>query len=338
MRRILVLVLLISLSASVSSGAHSQDSIQSTQEGQARAEESDCWIGSQKYEVDGVPNWHTAPTLAIDPEKTYLATLLTSAGEIVVELDVQDAPIAANNFICLARSGYYNSTSFHRVAEDFFIQGGDPTGTGLGTPGYVVPSDPTTGPYPAGAVALANKAPDENGAQFFIAATDLTGQIPEHYPVFGRVISGLETVVEVSRGSAEPNERGEVSAPRNPTIIDEVQIQVIEDEIGPPIAPITPTPIVEATPPLVLIGKDIAYDPTTLTIQAADEPVTITFENVGAAEHDFVIDALEIHVVAMPGETVDIVIPAGTAPGTYDFYCSVPGHKEAGMVGTLVVE
>lgn len=87
-----------------------------------------------------------------------------------------------------------------------------------------------------------------------------------------------------------------------------------------------------------LIAKDIAFDPTEITIAASDLPVTITMENTGAAEHDFVIDALDIKVVSAPGETVEIEIPAGTAPGEYQYYCSVPGHKEAGMVGTLIVE
>ncbi len=89
---------------------------------------------------------------------------------------------------------------------------------------------------------------------------------------------------------------------------------------------------------IVLEAKDIAFEPTELTIKAANEPVTIKMENTGAAMHNFTIDSLNISVDVQPGETVDIVIPAGTAPGTYDFYCNVPGHKEAGMVGKLTVE
>ena len=87
-----------------------------------------------------------------------------------------------------------------------------------------------------------------------------------------------------------------------------------------------------------LDAKDIAFVPTEITINASDEPVTIKMKNTGAALHNFSIDSLKIDVDVNPGETVDIVIPAGTAPGTYDFYCNVPGHKEAGMVGTLVVK
>ncbi|HET9660307.1 MAG TPA: cupredoxin domain-containing protein, partial [Thermomicrobiales bacterium] len=96
------------------------------------------------------------------------------------------------------------------------------------------------------------------------------------------------------------------------------------------------TPFVKVIPELD--AKDIAFVPTEITVDAADEPVTIKMENTGAALHNFSIDSLDISVDVNPGETVDVVIPAGTAPGTYDFYCNVPGHKEAGMVGTLTVE
>ncbi len=86
-----------------------------------------------------------------------------------------------------------------------------------------------------------------------------------------------------------------------------------------------------------LDAKDIAFVPTELTIHAEDEPVTIKLKNTGAALHTFSIDSLKIDVDVSPGETVDVVIPKGTAPGTYEFYCDIPGHKEAGMVGTMVV-
>jgi plastocyanin len=89
---------------------------------------------------------------------------------------------------------------------------------------------------------------------------------------------------------------------------------------------------------LVLDIKDIFFEPTTITVQASDLPVTIAMENTGGAPHNFTIDALNIDVDVDPGKTVEVVIPAGTAPGTYDFYCNVPGHREAGMVGTLVVQ
>ena len=106
--------------------------------------------------------------------------------------------------------------------------------------------------------------------------------------------------------------------------------------VASPAASPVASPVGDET--IKLEAVDIAFIPTELTISAADEPVTIKMENTGAALHNFAIDSLDIDVDVNPGETVDVVIPAGTAPGTYDFYCNVPGHKEAGMVGVLVVE
>jgi cyclophilin family peptidyl-prolyl cis-trans isomerase/uncharacterized cupredoxin-like copper-binding protein len=315
-----------------------------------------CWTGDQETTIEGVRGWTEPPAMMIDPDAIYVATISTTKGKIIFELDAANAPIATNNFVCLTNAGYYDGTDFHRISSDFLIQGGDATGTGTGTPGYVVPSDPTTGNYPAGSVALAGAKPGENGAQFFIAVTDLTGRIPDDYPVFAQVISGQDVVTEISRAPVETNPRGEPSQPIDPTTIESIEVTQQEDEVGPPLptgdttptAQPAPAGTVEAAPTvslpptevtvIELHAKDIAFVPTELTIEAADEPVTIRMLNTGAALHDFSIDALDISVSANPGETVDIVIPAGTAPGVYDFYCNVPGHKEAGMVGKLIVK
>jgi cyclophilin family peptidyl-prolyl cis-trans isomerase/plastocyanin len=322
---------------------------------------TDCWATDQSDEQPGAPAWSDAPAMVIDPTVDYIATISTEIGDIVIELDPEQAPIATNNFYCLASAGYYDGTEFHRISADFLIQGVDPTGTGTGMPGYVVPSDPTTGPYPAGSLALANRDPDENGAQFFIAVTDLTGQIPDEYPVFGQVISGMDVVSEISQGAVELNPRGELSAPQDPVTILNIEVGIVEEELGPalptpsptssPSPPPTPTLVPSPTPRptqeasqtavigtgITLIAKDIAFDPKTMMIQASELPTTIIMENTGAAVHDFVIDELDLKVTANPGETVEFEIPAGTAAGEYQFYCSIPGHKEAGMTGTLTV-
>ncbi len=314
-------------------------------------EENDCWTAGQTANT-GL-SWTEPPAMTIDRSSTYIATITTSEGTIMLELDAADAPLATNNFLCLADAGYYDGTIFHRISSDFLIQAGDRTGTGTGTPGYTIPSDPTTGSYPEGAIALANSKPDHNGSQFSITAADLTGKIPDDYPVFGQVIVGQEIVMEISRGAVDFNPRGEHSQPVDPVTIDSIEITRQDDELGPPlptmpsISDATPTPaatpISVTTPPqkaaigISLDAKDIAFDPTQITIKAADEPVTIKMENTGAALHNFTIDSLNISVDVQPGETVDVVIPAGTAAGTYDFYCDIPGHKEAGMVGTLIV-
>ena len=113
-------------------------------------------------------------------------------------------------------------------------------------------------------------------------------------------------------------------------------VGTVEAATGSPSASPAASPAAAGT--IELDAKDIAFVPTEITINASDEPVTIKMKNTGAALHNFSIDSLKIDVDVNPGETVDIVIPAGTAPGTYDFYCNVPGHKEAGMVGTLIVK
>lgn len=127
----------------------------------------ECWSSGDVLVDGGFPGWSVPPAMVIDPAEQYVATISTTQGEIVIELDAANAPIATNNFVCLAEAGYFDGADFHRIADGMFIQGGDPTGTGAGTPGYVLPSDPTTGEYPAGAIALANAQPDQNGAQFF---------------------------------------------------------------------------------------------------------------------------------------------------------------------------
>ena len=137
--------------------------------------------------------WSSPPTTIIDPDQSYTATLQTTAGAITVALDAANAPIATNNFICLALAGYYTGTDFHRIFAGTLIQGGDPTGTGTGNPGYTVPSDRTTGSYPVGSVAMANAAPDRNGSQFFITTVPCSWLDGKHV-VFGQVTEGMDVV------------------------------------------------------------------------------------------------------------------------------------------------
>ncbi len=129
--------------------------------------------------------------------------------------------------------------------------GGDPSGTGLGTPGYTIPSDPTLGPYPIGAVAMANALPNQNGSQFFIAAADLTASIPANYPVFGQVIGGIEVVQAISQGAVQAQTDGEQSKPVEPTTVLSVAVQNAtagSTAAGPVVAAPTQTPVVAAQP------------------------------------------------------------------------------------------
>jgi cyclophilin family peptidyl-prolyl cis-trans isomerase len=130
------------------------------------------------------------PAQTIDRGATYTATLETSCGEIVIALDPRRAPAAVNNFVFLAREGFYDGLSFHRVVAGFVIQGGDPEGTGQGGPGYVFEDELPVDGYPPGTVAMANAGPDTNGSQFFVVTGDASA-LPNAYTRFGRVTRGL---------------------------------------------------------------------------------------------------------------------------------------------------
>jgi cyclophilin family peptidyl-prolyl cis-trans isomerase len=136
----------------------------------------------------------------IDSAKTYSATIATSLGDIVVELDDETAPGAVDNFVSLARFKFFDGLSFHRVAAGFVIQGGDPLGTGFGDPGYTFPDElPTSSDvYGAGALAMANSGPNTNGSQWFIVLDDQARQILQPlYTKFGQVTSGMEVVAAI---------------------------------------------------------------------------------------------------------------------------------------------
>ncbi|KPL82902.1 peptidylprolyl isomerase [Thermanaerothrix daxensis] len=133
--------------------------------------------------------------MVINPTRQYTATLKTEKGDIVIRLYADKAPFTVNNFVFLARNGWYNGVTFHRVIPDFVAQTGDPTGTGLGGPGYQFPNeiDPNLKYDRAGIVGMANAGPNTNGSQFFItyqALPDLDG----NYPIFGEVISGMDVL------------------------------------------------------------------------------------------------------------------------------------------------
>jgi cyclophilin family peptidyl-prolyl cis-trans isomerase len=140
------------------------------------------------------------PDFEIDENNLYSVTIATERGTIVAELDPQLAPNTVNNFVSLAKSGYYNKTTFHRVEPGFVIQGGDPEGTGRGGPGYKFADEPVKGDYTQGALAMANAGPDTNGSQFFVCLDDLTGRLPKQYNLFGHVTEGLDTVLATQKG------------------------------------------------------------------------------------------------------------------------------------------
>jgi peptidyl-prolyl cis-trans isomerase B (cyclophilin B) len=140
------------------------------------------------------------PANEIDADTIYTVTIKTERGTIVADLDPQLAPRTVNNFVSLARKGFYDGLSFHRVVPGFVIQGGDPDGTGAGGPGYRFPDEPVRGEYIAGALAMANAGPDTNGSQFFICLEDLTGRLDKKYNLFGHVTSGMDAVLATRKG------------------------------------------------------------------------------------------------------------------------------------------
>src|ERR1700716_458846 len=136
----------------------------------------------------------------IDPAKKYTATITTDKGDIVMSLDPARAPKSVNNFVFLARDGFYDGLTFHRVVDDFVIQGGCPEGTGRGGPGYRFEDEPVQGEYIAGALAMANAGPNTNGSQFFICTVDDRHKLAKSYNLFGQVIKGMDVVPQIQQG------------------------------------------------------------------------------------------------------------------------------------------
>jgi cyclophilin family peptidyl-prolyl cis-trans isomerase len=132
------------------------------------------------------------PAHEIDDNALYRATVTTDRGTMVMDLDPQLAPTSVNNFVALARRGFYDGLTFHRVVPEFVIQGGCPQGTGTGDAGYKFADEPVQNEYTVGAVAMANAGPDTNGSQFFVCIDDCRSKLSKDYNLFGYVVEGLD--------------------------------------------------------------------------------------------------------------------------------------------------
>ncbi len=161
------------------------------------------------------------PDLEINVNKTYTAIIHTTVGDIEIALDTKGTPITANNFIHLSKSDFYNNVIFHRVIPGFMIQGGDPTGTGMGGPGYKFDDEPFTGEYKRGTIAMANSGKNTNGSQFFIMHADYP--LPKNYVIFGQVVNGLDTVDKIATAKTIRDGR-ENSTPEIPVKMTSVEI------------------------------------------------------------------------------------------------------------------
>lgn len=180
--------------------------------------------GDQKQTTIMNDQMPAAPETSLDPNKSYQATLKTSKGDIVVELNAGQTPITVNNFVTLARKDFYNNTIFHRVINGFMIQGGDPKGDGTGGPGYQFDDEPFAGEYTRGTIAMANAGPDTNGSQFFIMHKDYP--LPKNYVIFGKVLSGIEVVDAIATAPVKPSRSGgENSQPVEPVKVLSVTIE-----------------------------------------------------------------------------------------------------------------
>jgi cyclophilin family peptidyl-prolyl cis-trans isomerase len=166
--------------------------------------------------------WSKPPAMQLAEGVTYQATLQTNKGDITVDLLRDDAPKTVNNFVFLARQGFYDGVPFHRVIAGFMIQTGDPTGTGTGGPGYRFEDEPVKRRYQAGTMAMANAGPNTNGSQFFIMHQ--SQPLPPNYTIFGLVRAGMDVVDALARTPVGRSPSGEQSAPREGLTINTVTI------------------------------------------------------------------------------------------------------------------
>ena len=166
--------------------------------------------------------------IVAQPGDAPRATVETDRGPIVLSLDPAEAPLAVNSMISLAEEGFYDGIVFHRVIDGFVIQGGDPTGTGAGGPGYRFPDEldaaeelvASAGGYPRGTLAMANAGPDTNGSQFFIVQGEMV-ELPPAYTVFGEVVEGMDVVDAIATSETGPADR-----PVEPIEITEVSVEL----------------------------------------------------------------------------------------------------------------
>jgi len=169
--------------------------------------------------------WSSPPPMSINQNKQYFATIKTNFGDISVQLFPKDAPVTVNNFVFLARQGFYDGLKFHRVVKDFVIQTGDPKGIGSGGPGYKFADEKVTRNYTKGTLAMANSGPNTNGSQFFITLADLSSRLPKNYTIFGEVTGGFDVVQKIGNVPVKASITGESSVPTVDVFMIKVSIE-----------------------------------------------------------------------------------------------------------------
>ena len=169
--------------------------------------------------------WNAPPAMSVDQTQTYTATIKTSLGDLKADLFVKDAPKTVNNFVFLAREGFYDDVKFHRIIRGFMVQTGDgQRGDGTGGPGYRFEDEKVTRDYKRGTLAMANAGPNTNGSQFFIVHADYP--LPKNYTIFGQVTdaNSLATLDKLASVPVRAGARGEMSVPTQDVKITGVEI------------------------------------------------------------------------------------------------------------------
>ena len=168
--------------------------------------------------------FNDVPEFGIDPSKRYTATMDTSMGQMVIALDPIKAPNTVNNFVFLAGYKYFDGIIFHRIINGFVCQGGDPTGTGRGGPGYRFEDElPKSGQYQIGSVAMANAGPNTNGSQFFLISGPSGASLPPQYALFGQIVKGLDVLEEMQKVPTDRSDK-----PLTDVVINTVAISVAD--------------------------------------------------------------------------------------------------------------
>jgi cyclophilin family peptidyl-prolyl cis-trans isomerase len=164
--------------------------------------------------------YESAPSMTIDENKVYVATMKTNKGDVKIELDAKRTPKTVNNFVFLSKEGFYNGVIFHRVIADFMAQGGDPTGTGMGDPGYKFEDEISSENFNnRGTISMANAGPNTNGSQFFINVVD-NNFLDGKHTAFGKVIEGMDIVDQIVSVETDYSDK-----PLEDIVINEISIE-----------------------------------------------------------------------------------------------------------------
>lgn len=189
--------------------------------------ETESVVQQSEESSESMKQYNQPPSMTIDPNKTYIVKIDTTKGPMTIRLFAKEAPNAVNNFVFLANDGYYTNTPFHRIMSGFMIQGGDPTGTGAGNPGYRFNDEPITREYLRGTLAMANAGPNTNGSQFFIMHKDYP--LPKNYVIFGQIdptdSESFKTLDAIAEIPVTVSSSGEMSKPSQEINILQVSVE-----------------------------------------------------------------------------------------------------------------